>query len=107
MQSRTKGSGADEGVRPTAFAIRTSETQHLGFADHRDLCASAVLLTDLKPRVRKTHQNPSSLNPGSPSGRRPSGQRYFRSLSSMARSLMLAYLNRIKPFSSNSQFSFP
>ena len=51
--------------------------------------------------------SPRSLNPGWASGRRPSGQWYLRSDSLMGRSLMLARRSRIRPSSSNSQFSLP
>ena len=50
---------------------------------------------------------PSSLSPGWSSGRRPSGQWYLRSASAIGRSLMLASRRRIRPSSSNSQFSLP
>ncbi len=52
-------------------------------------------------------QRPRSLNPGWSSGRRPNGQWYFRSGSVMGRSLMDASRRRIRPLSSNSQFSLP
>src|SRR5262245_37132771 len=52
-------------------------------------------------------QRPRSLNDGWSSGRRPSGQWYLRSLSLIGRSLMLAMRRRIRPCSSNSQFSLP
>jgi len=51
--------------------------------------------------------SPSSLNDGWSAGRGPSGQWYFRSDSLIGRSLMLAMRKRIRPCSSNSQFSLP
>ena len=51
--------------------------------------------------------SPSSLNDGWSAGRGPSGQWYFRSDSLIGRSLMLAMRTRIRPCSSNSQFSLP
>ena len=51
--------------------------------------------------------NPKSVSPGWPAGRGPSAQSYRRSLSRIGRSLMLAMRHRIKPRSSNSQFSLP
>ena len=48
-----------------------------------------------------------SERPAWSSGRGPSGQRNFLSASSMARSLMLANLRSIMPWSLNSQFSLP
>ena len=50
---------------------------------------------------------PRSERPGWSSGRRPRGQRYLRSLSWIGRSLMLATRRPMRPFPSNSQFSFP
>ena len=51
--------------------------------------------------------SPSSLSDGWSSGLRPSAQRYLLSLSRIGKSLMLARRRRIRPCSSNSQFSFP
>ena len=54
-----------------------------------------------------TFHKPSALSPGNWSGRLPCGQRNFRSFAVMAKSLMLAWRARMRPSSSNSQFSFP
>ncbi len=62
---------------------------------------------EISRSARSRPQRPRSLKPGWSSGRRPSGQRYFRSDSWMGRSLMLAKRRRINPSASNSQFSFP
>ena len=49
----------------------------------------------------------SSVNPGCPSGRGPSGQRNSRSVSAIGRSLMLASRRRISPRASNAHCSLP
>jgi len=58
------------------------------------------------PNGRLTY-SPRSLSDGQSSGRRPSGQWYFRSLSRIGASLMLATRRRIRPRSSNSHISLP
>ena len=56
---------------------------------------------------RRQHYRPRSDSPGWSSGRRPSGQRNFRSDSWIGRSLMHAKRRAIRPSSANSQFSLP
>ena len=61
-----------------------------------------------QPRCRTSPpQRPRSLKDAWSSGRRPGLQWYLRSLSLIGRSLMLAMRRRIRPCSSNSQFSLP
>jgi hypothetical protein len=57
--------------------------------------------------ARPSNHRPRSERPGWSLGRGPSGQRYLRSASLIGWSLMLAKRRRIRPFSSNSQFSLP
>ena len=52
-------------------------------------------------------QKPNSSREACGVGRGPSGQRNRRSLASIGASLMLAMRRRIRPSSSNSQFSLP
>jgi predicted N-acetyltransferase YhbS len=56
---------------------------------------------------RDVPQRSSSVSEGWLSGRRPSGHSNFRSRSAMGKSLMLAMRSRMRPCSSNSQFSLP
>jgi hypothetical protein len=81
-------------------------------------CACSARIAWIGNRARKiagswegcvlgASQRPRSDRPGWSSGRRPSGQRYSRSLSRIGRSLMHAKRRAMSPRSSNSQFSLP
>ena len=75
-------------------------------ARDRTLAATAAVRAAAALRGQRGHK-PSSERPGWSSGRRPSGQWYFRSFSAIGRSLMLAMRRCMKPCALNSQFSLP
>jgi len=68
---------------------------------------SVMFMPSPGPQWVAIDQSPNWLRPGWSSGRRPNVHRNLRSLSTIGRSLMLAWRAAMKPHASNSQFSLP